>query len=355
MQKIIHKRYIILPNRKKDILFLLNPKSGVQSKRNIPKQIEQGIDKSRFNFSIEETKYVSHACELTKTAVHLGVDIVVAVGGDGTVNEVARSLVGSTSALGILPCGSGNGLARHLGIPLNISGAIEYINKSQVAAVDYGKINEQPFFCTCGVGFDALVSNSFANGRHRGPLGYMHNMLVDWLQYKPEVFEIETETHNEKFQAFLIACGNASQYGNNAYIAPRASMRDGLLSVTILEPFSSFDVPLVLGDIFGNKINNNSHVKTLESRWIKIKRNTPGVVHYDGEPTQMGAELYIEIVPSGLNVLARRNWDGTSVPVSIYKQIAELVSSSFSKIEDFSSLVNLQNLHTLPWKNEKDK
>ncbi|MBQ3622456.1 MAG: YegS/Rv2252/BmrU family lipid kinase [Bacteroidaceae bacterium] len=344
-----------MPNRKKDILFLINPKSGVQNKRNVPKLIERGIDKSRFNFSIEETKYIAHACELTEAAVRLGVDVVVAVGGDGTVNEVARSLVGSDTALGILPCGSGNGLARHLGIPLNFVGAIEYINNSQVAAVDYGKINGKPFFCTCGVGFDALVSNSFANGKFRGPLGYMHNMLVDWLQYKPEVFQIETETQSEKFQAFLIACGNASQYGNNAYIAPRASMRDGLLSVTILEPFSSFDVPLVLGDIFGNRINNNSHVKTLESRWIKIKRNSPGVVHYDGEPTEMGTDLYIEIVPSGLNVLARQNWDGRSVPVSIYKQVAELVSSSFNKIEDLSSLVNLQNLHPSQWKNEKEK
>lgn len=340
---------------KKDILFLINPKSGTQGKRNIPKLIEKRIDKSKFNISIAETKYVAHACELTKEAVRLGVDAVVAVGGDGTVNEVGRSLVGSKTALGILPCGSGNGMARHLGIPLNVNGAIDFINNSQPVSVDYGKINNQPFFCTCGVGFDAFVSNSFAKGKYRGPLGYMHNMLVDWLQYKPEVFEIETESHTEHFQAFLIACGNASQYGNNAYIAPRASMCDGLLSVTILEPFSSLDIPIVLSDIFGNKINSNSHVKTLDSRWIKIKREAPGVVHFDGEPTEMGAELLIEIEPSGLNVLALQNWDGTSVPVPIYKQVAELISSSFSKIEELPSFVNLQGLQTLPWKADRSK
>lgn len=302
-----------------------------------------------------ETKYVAHACEITKEAVRTGVDIVVAVGGDGTVNEVARSLVGSNCALGILPCGSGNGMARHLGIPLNINGAIDFINKSQISSVDYGKINGQPFFCTCGVGFDAFVSNSFAQGRYRGPLGYMHNMLIDWLQYKPEVFEIETENHTENFQAFLIACGNASQYGNNAYIAPRASMCDGLLSVTILEPFSSFDIPSVLSDIFSNNINCNSHVKTLESRWIKIKRSASGVVHFDGEPAKMEAELLIEIVPLGLKVLASQNWDGTSVPVPIYKQVAELISSSFSKIEELPTLVNLQTLQKLQRKGKRNK
>lgn len=340
---------------KKEILFIVNPKSGVQGKRNIPKQIEKGIDKRKFDFSIVETKYIAHACEITRDAVGMGIDIVVAVGGDGTVNEVARSLVGTATALGILPCGSGNGMARHLGIPLEVNGAIDFINNSQTVSVDYGKINGQPFFCTCGVGFDALVSNSFANGKHRGPLGYMHNMLVDWLQYKPEIFEIETETGTEKYHAFLIACGNASQYGNNAYIAPRASMCDGLLSVTILEPFSSFDIPVLLGDVFGNKINNNCHVKTLESRWIRIKRHSSGVVHFDGEPAEMGSELLVEIVPSGLRVLAVPGWDGTSVPVPIYKQIFELLSSSFPKMENMPSLSNFPGLQPRSRKSDKGK
>lgn len=333
---------------KKSILFLVNPKSGMQNKRALPKLIENTIDKDKFELSILETKYAAHACELTADAVAAGVDAVVAVGGDGTVNEVARSLVGSNTALGILPCGSGNGLARHIGIPLDAKKSIEFINKSVGVNVDYGKINGRPFFCTCGIGFDALVSNSFANGRLRGPLGYMHNMLVDWLKYEPEVYEVETETHSEHYKAFLIACGNASQYGNNAYIAPRASMCDGLLSVTVLEPFSSLDVPVVLSHIFGHKINSNSHVKTLESRWVRIKRKNPGVVHFDGEPLEMEAELLIEIVPAGLKVLASPGWDGTNMPVPIYKQVVELLSSSFIKVSELPQLPNLPNLSELP-------
>lgn len=329
---------------KKSILFLINPKSGVNNKRSLPELIVSNIDKERFEYSIMETKYVAHASELTAGAVAQGVDAVVAVGGDGTVNEVARALVGTKTALGILPCGSGNGMARHIGIPLELKKAIEFINLSQTTSVDYGKINGQPFFCTCGIGFDAFVSSSFAKGKQRGPLGYFHNMLIDWLNYKPEVYELETESHSEKYKAFLIACGNASQYGNNAYIAPRASMRDGLLSITILEPFSSLDVPLVLGGIFGHSINSNNHVRTLESRWVKIKRKRAGVIHFDGEPMEMNAELFIEIVPSGLNVLAAPGWDGTSKPVPIYKQVVELMSSSFPPLPNLPTFPTLPNI-----------
>ena len=331
-------------NNKQSILFLINPKSGVNSKRSLPELIVSTIDKERFDYSIMETKYVAHATELALQAVEQGVDAVVAVGGDGTVNEVARALVGSKTALGILPCGSGNGMARHIGIPLELKKAIEFINKAQITTVDYGKINGQPFFCTCGIGFDAFVSNSFAKGKQRGPFGYFHNMLVDWLNYKPEVYELETEKHSENHKAFLIACGNASQYGNNAYIAPRASMRDGLLSITILEPFSSLDIPIVLGGIFGHSINSNNHVRTLESRWVRIKRKKSGVVHFDGEPMEMDAELFIEIVPSGLNVLAAPDWDGTSKPVPIYKQVVELMSSSFPPLSNLPNLPNLPNI-----------
>ena len=250
-------------NNKQSILFLINPKSGVNSKRSLPELIVSTIDKERFDYSIMETKYVAHATELALQAVEQGVDAVVAVGGDGTVNEVARALVGSKTALGILPCGSGNGMARHIGIPLELKKAIEFINKAQITTVDYGKINGQPFFCTCGIGFDAFVSNSFAKGKQRGPFGYFHNMLVDWLNYKPEVYELETEKHSENYKAFLIACGNASQYGNNAYIAPTASMTDGLLDIIIIHAGSPLDTAVLGVDLFTGYINRNTLLRLI--------------------------------------------------------------------------------------------
>ncbi len=308
-------------------MFLINPKSGVGGKRSVPRLVRAFLDKSKFNVTIKETQYVAHACELAAEAAAKGVDVVVAVGGDGTVNEVARSIVGTNTALGIIPCGSGNGFARHLGIPIDVKRAIEFLNDAEITAVDYGKINGQPFFCTCGIGFDALVSNSFARGARRGLLGYMNQTLVDWLNYEPEVYEIESESFKNSYEAFLVACGNASQYGNNAYISPNASMRDGLLSVTILEPFSPMDVPVILGQLFGRSIDKNGHIKTLEAKWLKIKRKSAGPVHFDGEPAMMDAEILVEMEPLGLKVMALPGWDGCSAVVPMYKQIFDLISA----------------------------
>ncbi len=310
---------------KNSILFIVNPKAGTTGKKSIPDLIGQNIDRERFDYDIVETEYVAHACELTKAAVERGVDIVVAVGGDGTVNEVARSLIGSETALGILPCGSGNGLARHIGVPMNLNKAVEFINLAEPVSVDYGKINGIPFFCTCGMGFDALVSRSFSAGRHRGYMGYITQTLHEYLTYKPDVYEIEDENGTIKEKAFLIACGNAAQYGNNYYIAPHASMKDGLLNVTILKPFSAVDVPIIVSQVLSDKIDRNSHIKTFSSRKIKIRRSMPGAVHFDGEPVEMGAEVMIEVVPDGLHVLGRHDWEGTYVPVPIHKRLLEIV------------------------------
>ncbi len=313
-------------------MFLINPKSGVGAKGMLPQQIKKLVDKRKFNVFVEETRYVAHACELAREASQRGVDVVVAVGGDGTVNEVARAIAGTDTALGIIPCGSGNGFARHLGIPIDVKRSIQFLNKAVPVSVDYGKINGVPFFCTCGVGFDAFVSNSFAHGTRRGFVGYMHQTLVDWVNYKPEVYDIETESSKKTYKAVVVACGNASQYGNNAYIAPNASMRDGMLSVTILEPFPAVDVPLVLGQLFGRSLTRNGHIKTLESKWVRIKRKHAGPAHFDGEPIDMEAEIFIEIVPAGINVMAMPGWNGQAAMVPFYKQVADMISGSLPEV-----------------------
>ncbi len=309
---------------RKKILFIINPKSGTKKKKSIPELIEKCLDRQRYDYSIAETEYAGHACEITREAVGKGFDAVVAVGGDGTVNEVARSLTGTKTALGIIPCGSGNGFARHLGIPMKVRKAIEFINQSESVAIDYGKINGSPFFCTCGMGFDASVSKSFSEGSHRGYIGYINQTLHQYLAYDPDVYEIEDETGTIKSRAFLIACGNASQYGNNFYITPHASMRDGLLSVTILEPFSTIDVPGIIGQILRNRIDRNKHIKTFCCRSLTIRRSRPGAVHFDGEPFDMGTEIKIEIVPSDLHVLSAPGWDGGYEAVPVYKRLLEV-------------------------------
>lgn len=157
--------------------FIINPISGAASKARIPEAIEAYLDHDQYEYRIVETKYAGHAATIARDASVEGVDVVVAIGGDGTVNEVARGIVHSNTALGIIPCGSGNGLARHLLLPLNVRKCIEIINRYEVHDLDYGIINEYPFFCTCGVGFDAFVSQKFAEAGKRGPITYLQKYL----------------------------------------------------------------------------------------------------------------------------------------------------------------------------------
>lgn len=289
---------------KKKIIFVVNPISGTQGKKAILKWIDERIDRSIYDYSIVRTEYAGHASIIAKEAVRDGIDIVVAIGGDGTINEIGRSLVHTNTALGIIPCGSGNGLARHLRIPMEPKAAIEIINQGDKCCIDYGKINNIPFFCTCGVGFDAFVSLKFADSGKRGLLTYLENTLHESLVYQPETYEIENEEGTMKYKAFLIACGNASQYGNNAYITPQASLTDGLMDITIMEPFTVLDVPSLSFQLFNKTIDQNSRIKTMRVKKIKIHRTKEGVLHFDGDPLMAGKELEVEIIPKGLHVIA---------------------------------------------------
>lgn len=312
---------------KKKIVFIVNPISGTQGKRNILKWIDERMDRSIYDYSIIKTEYAGHATQIAANAVRENVDVVVAIGGDGTINETARSLVHSNTALGIIPCGSGNGLARHLHIPMDPKAAIDIINQGNQLRIDYGKINNIPFFCTCGVGFDAFVSLKFADSGKRGLLTYLENTLHESLTYKPETYEIENEEGTMKYQAFLIACGNASQYGNNAYITPQASLTDGLMDVTIMEPFTVLDVPSLSFQLFNKTIDQNSRIKTLRAKKIKIHRAHDGVVHFDGDPLMAGKELEIEIIPQGLSVItsAKKNKEKEETP-----NVLQLISEYFN-------------------------
>lgn len=288
---------------RRSIVFILNPISGNHTKESIPGLIAETLDKEEFDYQVIETKYAGHATEIARQCVADGTDIAVAVGGDGTVNEVARAIVHSDTALGIVPCGSGNGLARHLCIPMDARKAISLINSHKVEALDYGIINGLPFFCTCGMGFDAFISLKFAEAGKRGPITYVENVLKEGLKYKPEIYEVEDKTGARKYKAFLIACANASQYGNNAYIAPKATMTDGLMDVIIMEPFDMFDAPQISLDMFNKTLDKNSKIKTFKAESIRIHRKTPGAIHYDGDPIMTGEDIEVHIEKHGIKIV----------------------------------------------------
>ena len=288
---------------KKRIIFIVNPISGTASKEHIPEQIAEVMDAERFDCEVRFTEYRGHAAEIAREAAKDSVDVVVAVGGDGTVNEVARSLVHTDTALGIIPCGSGNGLARHLCIPLNVTKALELINTCQIEAFDYGVINGLPFFCTCGMGFDAFISLKFAEAGKRGPITYVENVLKEGLKYKPETYEIVDDSGTNSYNAFLIACANASQYGNNAYIAPGATMKDGLMDVIVMEPFDALEAPQIAADLFMKTLGNNSKIKTFRTRQLTIHRKQPGAIHYDGDPIMTGTDIDVHIEHLGIRIV----------------------------------------------------
>ena len=307
------------------IVFILNPISGTHSKKEIPELIDKTLDHELFDHQLILTEYAGHAAEIAKECAAQGTDIVVAIGGDGTVNEVARSLIHTQTALGIIPCGSGNGLARHLCLPMDIKKAIQIINSCKIEAFDYGVINDLPFFCTCGMGFDAFISLKFAEAGKRGPITYLENVLKEGLKYQPETYEVEDDTGKKRYKAFLIACANASQYGNNAYIAPQASMSDGLLDVIIMEPFDVLDAPQISIDLFNKTLNKNSKIKTFKAKRIHVHREKPGCIHFDGDPTMTDAEVDISLQEKGIKIIVNPDADKS-------KRQPNMVQTAFNEL-----------------------
>lgn len=327
---------------KKKIIFIVNPISGTQSKDTIVELIKKHLDKEKYDFGIIPTQFAGHAIELAAIAAAENVFMVVAIGGDGTVNEVGRSLIHTNTALGIIPCGSGNGLARHLQIPMDPKKAIDIINEGVTSCIDYGTINSIPFFCTCGVGFDAFVSMKFAESGRRGLLTYLENMLHESLKYKPETYNIELCDGNEvkTLKAYLIACANASQYGNNAYIAPQASLHDGLIDVTVLEPFTVLDVPALSFQLFNRTLDQNSRIKTFRCRKLRIHRAKEGVIHFDGDPIMAGKDLDVQVVPKALNIIVNSN---KKRKIKKPESLLQIVSDYFVEVNTLRNNIQTRN------------
>ena len=289
-------------NRKR-ILAIINPVSGTSNKDKIPRLIDTVVDHDQNDVSIIATEYAGHAREIATDAVKDGFDVVVAIGGDGTVNEVGSSLCGTPTAMAIVPCGSGNGLARHLRISMNASRALQVLNNGVVGEFDFCTVNDKPFFCTCGMGFDAKVSDKFANEGTRGFITYIKTTLAEFIKYKPQRYIIDIDGERLEEKAFVIACCNAAQYGNNAYIAPRASMQDGLIDVTVMHPFNIVQSPLIGARLFLRQLGHDHHVSIYRGKHVVIERDHDDVMHIDGDPMMMPARLEIKNRQRGIRIL----------------------------------------------------
>lgn len=292
-----------MEEKRKHILTIINPVSGIGSKDKIPRLIDTVVDHEKNDVSIIMTEYPGHAREIAAQAVNDGIDVVVAIGGDGTVNEVGSALCGTDTALAIVPSGSGNGLARHLRISMNASRALQVLNNGVVGKFDYCTVNGKPFFCTCGMGFDAAVSDKFANEGTRGFITYLKTTLTEYFKYNAQTYRIDIDGKQMEERAFVIACCNAAQYGNNAYIAPRATMQDGLIDVTVMHPFNLAESPLIGARLFLRQLGNDRHVSIYRGKHVVIERDHDDVMHMDGDPMMMPARVVIENVSKGINIL----------------------------------------------------
>jgi len=236
-------------------------------------------------------------------AVKKGIEIVVSVGGDGTINEVASALEGTNTLMGIIPYGSGNGLARSLNIPLNDKKAISRINSLRYRKIDSAVLNERKFFNMAGLGFDAHISAKFANLKNRGLKGYISTAISEISAYIPDNYNLIIDGNHYQEDAFMISIANSCQYGNNAYIAPEAEVDDGLLDVCIIKPFPLIQFPVVGYHLFNKTVHKTPYVEIIKGKNIRIKRTNTGIVHLDGEPVEMDKEVIISVKPLSLLVL----------------------------------------------------
>lgn len=279
----------------KRLRLIINPISGTRDKDDVVAVANAILQPAGFEVEPVWTQGRGDATRFATEAVAHGFYGVLVAGGDGTINEVARGLKGSNVAMGIIPCGSGNGLARHLGLKMEVEASLDVVKEDNVIAVDYGTVNEMPFFCTFGVGFDAAVSERFAREPRRGRVSYIRSAVREFLNFAPEDYTIslpDGTVLTEK--AFLVAVCNASQYGNNAYIAPNASITDGLFDVTIVHSGSPLTTALVGLDLMTGFIDHNMLIDRFRANALSIKRNAPGPMHIDGEPMVSPSEMSIK-------------------------------------------------------------
>lgn len=288
--------------KKQTLVFIINPISGLGRQKKIESLVDQVIDKKIFEIKFKYTNAPKDATRIAEECVKENVAFVVAVGGDGTVNEVACALINTDVKLAIIPTGSGNGIARHLKIPMNLTKSLALINFRKKLTIDTAKVNNIPFVMIAGCGFDAFIAHEFSKLKTRGLSGYIKLISKHFFQYKHDNYKLSIDGETIEKEAFLIAVANCSQFGNNAYIAPEAIIDDQLLNVTILKRFPLWSIGNIIIKLFNKKLHLSKYTETYTCKSIKITQNNP-ISQIDGEPINAGEELNIEICPLSLSVL----------------------------------------------------
>ncbi len=291
---------------KRKILFIINPISGIGKKDVLPNLIKNEILHQKFSYVIKYTKYKNHGAEIAITEKN-DFDAIIAIGGDGTVNEIGTALLMSNCALGIIPTGSGNGIARHLKISRNLKKALGIINRFKIETIDTGICNDKAFIGVCGFGFDAHIAEAFEKYHKRGLRSYAQLIRKEYLKYTPLNFSITGDTFSLNKQALLVCISNSSEYGNGFAISPQSEMQDGQFELVIIDKFKLWSTPIMLSRFFTKKIDKSKHHTAINfhnSVRIKVDKNGPVSFHIDGEHfTTKNVEFKIAVKPKSLKIL----------------------------------------------------
>jgi diacylglycerol kinase (ATP) len=288
---------------KKRIRFIINPISGVGKKNELPAIINEHLDHDQFSFDIAYTEYKEHAKEIAKKASEEGIDIVCAVGGDGSVHEVGTVLIGTSTKMAIIPCGSGNGLARHLGIPVDIAQAVRCINENRSIHMDTVKVNERPFLGIGGYGFDALIAKKFDTYHKRGLWSYVRLILREFWKYNPINVSVDMNGEVKTLPVVLCTIANSSEFGNGFVVSPNSDVTDGKIEMVILKPFSIWSAPSIIYHFFKRTAHKSKFSEIVSFENAQIKMNQNNLAHYDGEPMTVKNTLNVQVVPKSLHIL----------------------------------------------------
>ena len=284
------------------LLFIVNPNAGKRISQHIIDTIRKELPQNVY-YQIAIWKDKDNFDEITALLKTNGYTDAVAVGGDGTVNHVAKTILNTGIALGIVPIGSGNGLARSLGLSMKIEEVIKQIAVGKTTSIDHGTVNGIPFFCTSGIGFDAQIGNLFATSVKRGLQSYVKITIAELFKYRAKNYTLSFNGQTIQRKAFLITVANAGQYGNDFYIAPQANMQDGLFHIAILKPFNVIKVFGIMAKILGRKAHLSNSIETHVTNKITITRDSKDTIHFDGEPAIEEKEVVFENKPKSLKVI----------------------------------------------------
>ncbi|ELR73575.1 Transcription regulator [Fulvivirga imtechensis AK7] len=294
--------------KKRSALFIVNPHSGTKGKDHIPALLNKYLDPTIFEWDVIFTQYAGEARELSNAGKEK-YDLIVATGGDGTINEIARPLLHSKAVLGIIPCGSGNGLARHLGIPLNQKKAIQLLNEQHMMVIDTIKLDSDIFLNVAGVGFDAHIAQSFASSKKRGFISYAMIALREIRQFRCTDYQLTIDGEQKIENAsFLVSIANSSQFGNNAHIAPTARIADGLMDICILRDFPFWYYPILIYRLFTGRLKNSKYYQCWQGKEALIKISNDSdekFIHLDGDPYPVKNIINFSIDPLSLQVACK--------------------------------------------------